>query len=270
MGVGGVPLALAAGASGWASAQSGQFRIRRIEVPLAGLPRDLDGLTIAHVSDTHAGALVGERTLRRIVDQTNSLKPDLVLFTGDLIDHSLDYLPAGLEMLSRFDPRFGRFVCEGNHDLFDDRAAFEARTSAAGVGMLLNESALCRIRGVDVQILGTRWTPNIRGRFEGRDNIAETLALRDPEAFGILLAHHPHDFDRAAAAGVPLTLAGHTHGGQLMLTDSIGAGPLLFKYWSGLYRRGDAALVVSNGTGNWFPLRVNAPAEIVLITLRAA
>ena len=75
-------------------------------------------------------------------------------------------------------------------------------------------------------------------------------------------------FDIAADANIPLTLAGHTHGGQLMLSERFGAGPMMFKYWSGLYRRNNSALVVSNGVGNWFPLRNNAPAEIVHITLR--
>jgi predicted MPP superfamily phosphohydrolase len=88
------------------------------------------------------------------------------------------------------------------------------------------------------------------------------------DAFPILLAHHPHAFDPAAAAGIPLTLAGHTHGGQLMLTDTLGFGPAMFRYWSGEYRKGDNALVVSNGVGNWFPLRINAPAEIIHLTLR--
>ncbi len=92
---------------------------------------------------------------------------------------------------------------------------------------------------------------------------------RRPDAFTIVLAHHPHAFDRAAAAGVPLTLAGHTHGGQFMLTRDIGAGSILFKYCSGLYRQGPSALVVSNGVENWFPLRINAPAEILHLTLRS-
>jgi predicted MPP superfamily phosphohydrolase len=96
------------------------------------------------------------------------------------------------------------------------------------------------------------------------------LSIKDPEAFPILIAHHPHAFDPAAEAGIPLTLAGHTHGGQLHLSPGVGFGPLMFRYWSGLYRKADAALVVSNGVGNWFPLRVNAPAEIVHITLRRA
>jgi predicted MPP superfamily phosphohydrolase len=91
-------------------------------------------------------------------------------------------------------------------------------------------------------------------------------------AFPILLAHHPHAFDAAAATGFPLTISGHTHGGQLMLTDSVGFGPLLFRYWSGLYRKpehNNAALVVSNGVGNWFPLRTAAPAEIVHLNLKS-
>jgi len=84
------------------------------------------------------------------------------------------------------------------------------------------------------------------------------------------MAHHPHAFDAAADAGLPLTLSGHTHGGQLMLNEQLGFGPALFHYWSGLYTRGRSKLIVSNGVGNWFPLRVNAPAEIVHITLRQA
>jgi predicted MPP superfamily phosphohydrolase len=88
----------------------------------------------------------------------------------------------------------------------------------------------------------------------------------DPDAFSILLTHHPHCWDESI---VPLTLSGHTHGGQLMLNERIGAGPILFRYWSGLYQRGDQKLVVCNGVGNWFPLRTHAPAEIIHLTLRS-
>ncbi|HEY2107112.1 MAG TPA: hypothetical protein VGH29_15040, partial [Candidatus Binataceae bacterium] len=74
----------------------------------------------------------------------------------------------------------------------------------------------------------------------------------------------------AAAASLPLTLSGHTHGGQLMWNERAGFGPALFRYWSGLYTRGASKLIVSNGVGNWFPLRTNAPAEIVHLTLLRA
>ena len=68
--------------------------------------------------------------------------------------------------------------------------------------------------------------------------------------------------------GIPLTLSGHTHGGQLMAAPGLGFGPWMYRYWSGPYRRGDAWGVVSNGVGNWFPLRIGAPAEIIHITLK--
>jgi len=91
---------------------------------------------------------------------------------------------------------------------------------------------------------------------------------RQAEAFPVLLAHHPHAFDAAVKADLPLTLAGHTHGGQWMLDSQHGVGSALFRYWSGLYTRGRSQMIVSNGVGNWLPVRINAPAEIVHLTLR--
>src|SRR5690606_5613321 len=99
-------------------------------------------------------------------------------------------------------------------------------------------------------------------------SMEELLRLRDPDAFPILLAHHPHAFDPAADAGLPLVFAGHTHGGQLMVNANFGFGPAMFRYWSGIYRKENSTLVVSNGVGNWFPLRTAAPAEILHLTLR--
>jgi hypothetical protein len=92
------------------------------------------------------------------------------------------------------------------------------------------------------------------------------LEKRDPSAWPVLLAHHPHAWD--FAGDIPLTLSGHTHGGQLMLNEALGAGPVMFQYWSGIYRKNDRALAVSNGVGNWFPIRTAAPAEILHITLK--
>jgi predicted MPP superfamily phosphohydrolase len=103
-----------------------------------------------------------------------------------------------------------------------------------------------------------------------REDVNDVVARRDPKAYPILLAHHPHAFDAAADARLPLTLSGHTHGGQLAINRDINAGNVLFRYVSGLYQHGDCKLLVSNGTGNWFPLRVGAPAEIIEITLTRA
>ena len=244
-----------------------RFRIRELTVFLKDLPQALDGMRIAHVTDTHVGKFTRGRVLDDIVAATNRLDADLVLFTGDLIDNTLRDLPAAVEMLQAIKSQAGLFVIEGNHDLFEDPNAFELGVRGAGLALLRNESATVNVRGIPVQLLGIVWNHGEAAIAREVDTVAK---LRDNTAFPILLAHHPHAFDRAAAHGFPLTLAGHTHGGQVMLTPEIGAGSAMFRYWSGLYEKSNCALVVSNGTGNWFPLRVNSPAEIIHLTLRRA
>jgi predicted MPP superfamily phosphohydrolase len=246
--------------------QTRHFRVRRLEVPLPGLPRDLDGLTIAHISDVHVGKFTQGRILTDLAEATNQLKADCIALTGDLIDHSLADLPEALDMVRRIDPQDGLFLIEGNHDLFEGREAFARGVEDAGFPLLRNATAQLTLRGHPVDILGIRWARSEKAMAQ---DIAATAALRRPDAFPLLLAHHPHAFDAAARAGIPLTLGGHTHGGQIMLNPALGAGPLMYRYWSGLYRKpaGQAA-VISNGAGNWFPLRTAAPAEILHLTLR--
>jgi predicted MPP superfamily phosphohydrolase len=253
-----------------------QFRVRRMTIALRELPAVLDGLTIAHVSDMHAGRFTRNSILREMTAAVNDLRSELILVTGDLINGALHELPEGIDAVRRLDARSGVYMIEGNHDLFQGREAFESRVKASGIPLLVNETEQLAVRGHPVQLLGQRWGgPRFRRR-EGNDDATiaasfeELRALRDPEAFPILLAHHPHAFDPAAAAQIPLTLSGHTHGGQLMLNAETGFGPLMFRYWSGHYTKGDSHLVVSNGVGNWFPLRTRAPAEVIHLTLRRA
>lgn len=256
-----------------------RFRHRDITVNVPDLPPALDGMTIAHVADVHVGRFTPAAKLEEVVRQTNAREPDLVLMTGDLIDFALHDLPRAIDMVKRFTPRFGLVTCEGNHDLIENGREFRRATRASGVPLLVNEAATARVRGVDVQLLGLRWGTGVQGAGRAADRgdgaIATALkellpSLRPASAgnFPILLAHHPHALDHAAAAGIPLTLSGHTHGGQLMLTPNVGFGPWMYRYWSGTYRSGDAWGVISNGVGNWFPLRISAPAEIIHLTLR--
>lgn len=242
-----------------------RFRVREMTVSLKDLPSELDGMRIAHVTDTHVGKFTRGRVLDEIVAATNQLDADLVLFTGDLIDNTILDLPQAVAMLQQMRARSGVFVIEGNHDLFDDPAGFEKGVRAGGLAMLRNESATVQVRGVPVQLLGIVWN---HGEEETARNVDTVTALRDSAAFPILMAHHPHAFDRAAELGLPLTLACDTHGGQFMLNQNVGAGSAMFRYWSGLYQKAGRALVVGNGTGNWFPVRMNAPAEIIHLTLR--
>jgi predicted MPP superfamily phosphohydrolase len=270
------PPLLTTGAVAYSGTTLDHFRIRRVDVPIANLPPGIDGATIAHVTDIHVGRFTTERQLRTIVEATNNLRADVILMTGDLINNSLADLPGSIDALRRMDSPGGVYLCEGNHDLFDDPTGFRQGVKSAGVPLLVNESRTFRVGGYPVQILGLPWGLGQANRTAGGGDNALALSVphlltqRDPNAFAILLAHHPHAFDFAASANIPLTLAGHTHGGQLMLTPGVGFGPMFYRYWSGLYQKGSSSLVVSNGVGNWFPLRVNAPAEILHLTLRKA
>ena len=256
--------------TGIAMAQLNNIRVRRFALSIPDLPKELDGTTIAQVSDMHVGRFTNGDVLQKMVRMVNEMRADLVLLTGDLINDALADLDTGLELTRALEARFGLAIIEGNHDLIENPAEFETRVRASGIPFLLDESTTIDVRGVPVQLLGLSWT---RVQGEGRDaaitsSVRKLLEQRDAAAFPILMAHHPHAFDAAAEAGLPLTLSGHTHGGQLMLNEQLGFGPAMFRYWSGLYSRGQSKLIVSNGVGNWFPLRVNAPAEIVHLTLR--
>jgi predicted MPP superfamily phosphohydrolase len=248
--------------------QMEEFRIRPMDLALSGLPPGLDGMRIALVADLHVGTFTSGRTVRRVVEETNRLDADLVLLPGDLINNALADLPDALDAVCNMQSRYGAYLCVGNHDLIEDGAEFVRRVRAR-VPLLVNESRVIEVRGQPVQLLGLPWN-----RDEARiaSSVRRLAGQMAPGAFPILLAHHPHAFDAAADAGIPLTVSGHTHGGQLMLGESVGFGPLLYRYWSGLYRKpgpDGASLVVSNGVGNWFPLRVGAPAEIIDLTLRS-
>ena len=261
--------------TGFSQGQLEQFRVREMDLVIPALPPALDGMTICHVSDLHVGPFTSERVIRRAAEKINRLRTDLVLFTGDLINSQLSELPAGIDFIRSLEARFGVATIEGNHDLFEGRAAFENAFRAAGLRLLVNDSEVVSVRSFPVQILGLRWGgPGENARASGDNLIAESmrelLLQRDPSAFPILLAHHPHAFDEAVRARLPLTLSGHTHGGQLMLNPRVGAGPVMFRYWSGKYQRSASQLIVNNGVGNWFPLRTASPAEIIHLRLRCA
>jgi predicted MPP superfamily phosphohydrolase len=266
----------------------GRFRVREVTLKLPTLPADLDGLTIAQVTDLHIGRFLPAGTMERVADATNAMGADLVIFTGDLLDGTCEKQAPGLEFLRRLDPRAGLAMVEGNHDVMHGADWFEKEFRDAGWPLLLDENKLFKVPGrqTPVQMLGIAWGElklgseigqwgkgaNMMHRHPTDEAMAASVqhvaAQRIDGAFPILLAHHPHALDPAAQAGLPLVLSGHTHGGQIMLTKNIGAGPLRFKYWAGEYEKGPTKLFVNNGVGNWFPLRVNAPSEIVKLILR--
>ncbi|HWE02765.1 MAG TPA: metallophosphoesterase [Tepidisphaeraceae bacterium] len=283
-----VPPLAAIGIAGRSTFEIEHFRIRRVELHLPTLPSDLDGVTIAHVADLHIGKFLPSGMAERVAEATNALEADVVAFAGDLLDISGPRVTDGIDFIRRLHSRSGLVMIEGNHDVMVDVDRFEGEVLSAGLPLLRDETKTFNVSGrkTPIQFLGISWGPFYNGADIGRSgkeanrrfrmpsdvaraaSVKAVVGQRQPNAFPILLAHHPHAFDHATEADLPLTLSGHTHGGQIMLTKRIGAGPLRYKYWTGLYKNANSQLFVSNGIGNWFPLRINSPAEIVHITLR--
>jgi hypothetical protein len=259
---GAVPgVALGMGVHG--SVTRNDLRVREYQIPIAGLPPEMEGFRIAHVSDLHSGIFVGPDRLKVISQASNDLKADLVAITGDVINRSMDEFPDALTAMQAIESRYGTYLCEGNHDVIPGRRLVLNACVKNNLPMLYNSGAIVPVNGRRLVLAGLPW---FRRGFEGRPEIVSRLFPERQEGdVRILLAHHPHLFDIADSADLVLT--GHTHGGQIMLGHDVGLGPLFFKYWSGPYRRGNTMMIVSNGCGDWFPCRIGAPAEIGLLRL---
>ncbi len=265
VGCGAIPaVALGMGVHGTLTRED--LRLRRFDTPIAGLPPEFEGLTIAHVSDLHSGVFVGPERLRRMSDMTNDLKADLIMITGDVINREMNEFPAALAAIQRLESRYGMFLCEGNHDVIPGNFLVVNACRRNGLAMLFDECEALQLRGRRLLVGGLPW---MGSGFEGRPQLVSRLyPERQDGDVRILLAHHPHLFDVADSAD--LVLSGHTHGGQIMFGDNVGLGRIRFKYCSGLFQRGNTRMVVNNGCGDWFPCRIGAPAEIGLLRLTKA
>jgi uncharacterized protein len=263
---------LAAGAAAalvYAWFEAGWLRTRVLEVELAGLPRELDGVRVAHLSDLHLGRWGrAEGACRRAVDWVVDRRPELVCVTGDLVSH-----PRGEPLLRELLERLDRpFVVLGNHDVAVTRdpfsAAVELEDLRATGELLEDESALVEVRGARVQLVGV--DPRA---YRARRSAPARLA--DPQAnLRILLCHFPAVWRTLRDGEFHLVLAGHMHAGQLVLPYPGGRLTLAHpraREVAGLYRRGATVLHVSPGLGTTLvPFRFCARPEATELVLRSA
>jgi len=259
-----------------------RFQIERVELGIANLPAALDGLRIAQLSDIHAGDLMPLHEIGRAVSMTNDLGPHLAVITGDFLTRAGDPLEECIRELSRLKAPLGVWGCNGNHEIYADAEDEAQRLFAANGMSLLRDSATevkwnggrLNLIGIDYQHdlpLDRTVLPTLNG--------AERLVRRDMP--NILLSHNPDTFHSAAAAGVELSLAGHTHGGQINLQirhNALNPARVLTQFIAGLYHlplRNDSAqpacLYVNRGLGMLgFPARIGVRPEITLLTLRSS
>jgi uncharacterized protein len=261
------------------------YQVRRVEIPLANLPDALDGMKITQLSDIHLSGYISRDDVRRAVDMANELSADLSVVTGDFITGASDPLADCIEEVRKLAAPLGVYGCNGNHEIYAKAEdAAERLFTQAGMKLLRKENALINFRGAHLNLIGVDYQ---RERGPGGFKIqtlagVEKLVRRDMP--NILLSHNPNSFNRAAELGIELSLAGHTHGGQVqveILDHRLSPARFITDYIAGLYSRplgtGENAatkvsqLYVNRGLGTvGAPVRLGVPPEISLITLRKA
>ncbi len=249
----------------------GPAHIHELPVKLERLPPSLSGLTIAQITDLHVGPTLRDGEVRRVVEQTNALRPDLVAITGDLVDGTVPMLGEAISHLARLRARWGVVFVTGNHEYYSGVVPWLAELRRLGIRVLENERVRVGDAGASIDLAGVddwRAASAEVGGYEGA--LASALAGRDPDRSLVLLQHQPRGVEEAVSSGVELQVSGHTHGGQIFPFNFLVA--TAYPYVAGLYhhREGDRAgqVFVSRGTGFWGPpMRLGSPPEIAKIVL---
>lgn len=275
------------------------YQVRRIEIPIANLPSALDGMQIAQISDIHLSGYMSRSDVRRAVDMTNDLGADLSVVTGDFITGSADPIADCIEEVSRLHAPLGVWGCNGNHEIYakvEDLA--QQLFAQAGMKLLRQENAQLTFRGARFNLIGVDYQRerDLEGhRAQVLANVDQLIRRDMPN---ILLSHNPNTFNRAAELGVELSLAGHTHGGQIqveILDHRLTPARFISDYIAGLFERpmfkpsgevlvnrepdmptshpqvNAARLYVNRGLGTvGAPVRLGVPPEISLMVLRRA
>jgi uncharacterized protein len=273
-----------------------RYQVNRVEIPITNLPSQLDGMEIVQISDIHLSTYMSRESVRRVVDMANGVGADLAVVTGDLITGVHDSVADCVEEIRHLRAPLGVYGCNGNHEIYaraEDLAA--CLYQQAGMRMLRSENAILNHRGAQLNLIGVDYQRERERSGRKAQMLANLDSIVRKDMPNILLSHNPNTFNRAAELGIELSLAGHTHGGQVqveILDVSLSPARFITEYIAGLYHRpllmpdqprrkgetiklmpnapnGLSALYVNRGIGTvGAPVRLGAPPEISHIVLR--
>ncbi len=265
-----------------------RYKLHRHTVSIPGLPESLEGLRIVQISDIHSGSFTFKEPIKNGIDMINQLNPDLVFFTGDLVNtHSAEMSPY-LDVFDKIKSRFGIFSILGNHDYGDYKSwpthqdkkenfdTLKLMHEKMGWDLLLNETRMLQIHGANLAVIGVE---NISGlkRFKTYGDMEVASKGSQGADLKILLSHDPTHWStevKSSYKDIDLTLSGHTHGFQfgIEIPGWIKWSPskYIYPHWAGLYEHEGQHLYVNRGFGVLgYPGRVGILPEITLLELKS-
>ena len=262
-----------------------QYQVKKIPLSYSNLPEAFKGLKIVHISDIHSGSLMNKKAVQKGVEKIMEEQPDLILFTGDLVNNTADEMESYMDVFSKLNAPLGVYSTLGNHDYGDyvQWATVEKKKAnleqlkqihaTMGWRLLMNEHIILE-RGEDkIALLGIEnWSA--KARFPKYGNMEKAHAGTDTYPFKILLSHDPSHWDaeiRTKYSDIDLMLSGHTHGMQFGVElPGFKWSPVQYVYeqWAGLYEKDAQKLYVNRGYGFiGYPGRVGILPEITVLEL---
>ena len=256
-----------------------RLELKHITFTSPDLPPYFDGYRLVQITDFHLGSFPpGNDFVQKVVDATNNEEPDMILFTGDLVNNQASEVEPYLDTLRQLHASDGIYSIWGNHDYCEygnnhsigalkrNRRMLYGYQESLGWHQLMNEHHVVSHGMASIAVIGVE-NPG-QPPFTNRSNLKKAMKGLKPDMFKILLSHDPHHWRREVVGKkIQLTLAGHTHAGQLKIGKWTPAR-MAFKEWGGAYRIGEQMLYVSSGIGGSFPFRLGAWPELTVVTLK--
>ena len=256
-----------------------RLELKHITFTSPDLPPYFDGYRLVQITDFHLGSFPpGNDFVQKVVDAANNEEPDMILFTGDLVNNQASEVEPYLKTLGQLHAQDGIYSIWGNHDYCEygnnhsigalkrNRRMLYGYQESLGWHQLMNEHHVVSHGMSSIAVIGVE-NPG-QPPFTNRSNLKKAMKGLNPDMFKILLSHDPHHWRREVVGKkIQLTLAGHTHAGQLKIGKWTPAR-MAFKEWGGAYRIGEQMLYVSSGIGGSFPFRLGAWPELTIITLK--
>lgn len=245
-----------------------QFQLNEISIPIPNLPKDLDGLRIVQISDVHLSPFLSGKEFSRAIGLANETKAHIAVVTGDLITAAGDPLDEALQLVSRLKSDAGIYGCHGNHEFYANALKYATEEGKKlGIQFLRSTSASLQFGSTNLNLCGVDYEKMHTAYLESAEKLVK------PGNVNLLLSHNPDVFPIAREIGFDLTLAGHTHGGQInfeILHQELNIVRFITPYNRGLYSEEGKSIYVSTGIGTvGVPVRFGVPPEVALIRLCA-